>query len=945
MHPAWLRSETSEYPDILAFSSLARRVPQHLKWPTYSLTNPKVYITHMFTLRNKKKIITFKDKMTSQMVGGKFEKQKQMHRAGFLVPPFFCLTSAYYEEIFDPVKKSVTEKIDMIDFDDRRSIKNGSKEIKNIFKSICFTGSQKQQILKYFDSIFANNDLVSVRASMIGHNPEESEDSMTNPFAGISDSFLYVTREQIFDKIRQCWASGFNEEGLLYRRTEGMDYLGFTVAVGVQEMIFGQRSFLIFTCTPETASKDMVIVAGYGIGEGIVQEKVSVDHFFINSNNYKIRASISNKKSMLTFHGEKGYGLIKKNVPEHKQQEQALTDEEIRKLVLLGKKIENIFKHPQDIEGTLTKNGQIYFTQSRPVSLDYSDLLVWSNANITESFPGVTTVLTYSIAKFFYRVVFYDSYIRAGYHPEILHKNYEILEKMVGFLKGRVYYRLSSFYYFLSLDPLFPFFRKPWENIMGLSSSYQTKPAENINKFFYNFFFLIKLIKKVTLISYLYVTHQKKIKKFNTWWNKVMEPHRGKKLPPVANVALVNTFYKLWNEVGVNWGVTLTNDTFLPVFYNIAESFFKKWNLQDDPSLLTDLLCGDDNLISVEIILSAVRMAEFVRSDRKLRQIFTDNTPHHLWSLIENSEISQPFCEKFKTHLYKFGERGLQELKMEQPSIKDEPWLLLKTIQGYVKTEISVEGFKQKEIRIRENAEKRLKEKLTRHPLRLIFLKWLLHKTRCFIRNRENARYFRSELFGFSKNLFMTMGKAFEKEGTLKLKKDIVHLTMDEIFGYIDGSGVTESLQQLVEIRGREYIENKKVETPLQITTMGQVRKNSLELVDKIEKSNVLQGIGSSAGRVRGLARVVINPSESFEINQDMILVAKETDPGWLFLMLAAKGMVVERGNMLSHTAITGRKFGIPTIVDLPNATKIIPDGAEIEIDGSSGLVKLLDQK
>ena len=66
-------------------------------------------------------------------------------------------------------------------------------------------------------------------------------------------------------------------------------------------------------------------------------------------------------------------------------------------------------------------------------------------------------------------------------------------------------------------------------------------------------------------------------------------------------------------------------------------------------------------------------------------------------------------------------------------------------------------------------------------------------------------------------------------------------------------------------------------------------------------------------------------------------------DPGWLFLMLASKGMVVERGSMLSHTAITGRKFGIPTIVALPNATRAIPDGALIEIDGCSGVVTILE--
>jgi rifampicin phosphotransferase len=110
------------------------------------------------------------------------------------------------------------------------------------------------------------------------------------------------------------------------------------------------------------------------------------------------------------------------------------------------------------------------------------------------------------------------------------------------------------------------------------------------------------------------------------------------------------------------------------------------------------------------------------------------------------------------------------------------------------------------------------------------------------------------------------------------------------------------------------------------------------------QEDGALRGLGSSAGKVRGTARVVLDPNAASSLEGDMILIARETDPGWLFLMLASKGMVVERGSMLSHTAITGRKFGIPTIVALPNATTRIPDGATIEIDGSTGVVTILEQ-
>ncbi len=93
---------------------------------------------------------------------------------------------------------------------------------------------------------------------------------------------------------------------------------------------------------------------------------------------------------------------------------------------------------------------------------------------------------------------------------------------------------------------------------------------------------------------------------------------------------------------------------------------------------------------------------------------------------------------------------------------------------------------------------------------------------------------------------------------------------------------------------------------------------------------------------MRGRAKVVLDPSTDPDLAAGRILVARETDPGWLFLMMSATGMVVERGTLLSHTAITGRLLGVPTVVAVPGATTAIPDGAWIELDGAAGTVRLL---
>ncbi len=891
------------------------------------------------------KIVTFKDEMSPQMTGGKFEKQKKMVENGLSVPRFFCLTAAYYEESYKQVKEKVIVVLDTIDFTDAESIRNASKEIETIYQTIVLTSEQEKEILAVFDSLFEKDALVSVRSSMIGYKIEESEDSIDNPFAGISESFLYVKREQIFENIKKCWSSGFSQEAILYRQTQGMDLTGFAVAVGIQEMVFGVKSFVMFTCDPNTASKDTVIVAGFGIGEGVVQERVPVDHYFRNSTSGEITSDISEKTTMLSFDSEKGSGLTEKDVDKKLHKSQCFSDNEIDQLAEHGKTIESLFKHPQDIEGTFTEDGKLYFLQSRPVALDYSRQRVWTNANVTESFPGVTTALTFSFSRFFYREIFYDGYRQMGWDTALLHYDHAIIDRMIGFIKGRVYYSLTSFYHLHSLNPLFPIFKGYWEKMMGFQSSYQTKPEGILAQIKEQAVFAAKASRAVAVLVYRYVTHQKGMENFYAWWEELFSPVRGKTFENEDMLKSVDLFHKIWREVGNNWGITLTNDTFLPMAYGISEALFKKWKLDKDPALLSDLLCGDEEITSVDIILSSVRLAELVTKDEKLKELFLNKESKAIWEMIDANSLDKNFCDEVKKHLHFYGDRGLQELKMEQPNMRHTPWELIKMVQGYAKSGVTAKSLQDKEKEVRAKAEIRFSKVLRFRPIRKLILNRLLKVVRTLIRNRENSRYNRSELFGFSKNIFRGIGEQFAAKGILNSPDDIMHLAMDEIFGYIDGTGVTENLQAFADIRKGEFDENKKVETPVQITTLGPVRDNALELIETVpDEPGVLKGLGSSTGKVRGTARVVIDPTTPPEDTDDMILVARETDPGWLFLMLASKGLVVERGSMLSHTAITGRKFGIPTIVSLPGATTIIPDGAQIEIDGASGIVTLLDE-
>jgi len=891
-----------------------------------------------------KKVILYSKISDKSLIGNKFFSQQVMQKKGLPIPPFFCLSKHFYEEIFDTIKSRIEKIIPGINFDNNQSILENAQAIEQLFTSLQLSERDIKLINEYFDFLFSNNAYVSVRASMIGLTEGESEDSKDNPFAGISTTYLYVKKEQLIERIKGCWASGFSQEALLYRKKNNISLMNFSVAVGIQEMIFGNRSFVMFTCDPKVSSKDTVITAGFGIGEGVVQEKVEVDHYFINFLSGEIKKQVAPKTKMLTFDREKGWGVCEKEVDKSLKDNPCLDDSHITQLKDIGKKIESIFKYPQDIEGTFTDDDKLYILQTRPVAINYDKQMIWTNTNITESFPGVNKPLTYSIARLVYRTFFYDGYRKMGYKYSLLQDNFQNIDKMVGFHGGRIYYSLNSFYHLHSLGPLFPLVRAYWEKIMGFQTSYKTNNESPSERAWAVTEYVFDVLASVFVNIKLFVFQKSNIAKFSAWWEQLFKPLRGKSFEDMDMLLCEKLFFNVWNECEHHWGITLVNDTYLPTFHGIAHKFFQKEGLlEKDLGLLNDLLCGDEKFISVKIMMEAIKISEDINHNKELLELFNTKPAKELWKLIESEKIEQSLCVDFKNYLHNYGDRGLMELKMDQANMRHEPWVLIDMLKGFLKRELTVSKFIQNEKDVSSKAEKRLKDMLHGKPLKRLYISTVLKYTRWLINNRENARYYRSELFGFSKNVFRGIGHQLEKRHVLNSWEDILYLTHDEIFGYIDGTGVTENLQAIADIRKKEFIENGKIETAVQVTTYGPVRDNSIIDYTRIDQDfESLRGIGSCPGKIRGRAKVILNPNDFGSIDDDMILVTRETDPGWLFLMLASKGIIVERGNMLSHTAITGRKFGIPTIVSVDNVTKIIPDGAIIEMDAFTGVIKII---
>jgi pyruvate,water dikinase len=888
-------------------------------------------------------IVTSYGAMRRDQVGGKFYSQAKMRALEMPIPDFFCLAKPLFDRIISARRYQIATLLGDVDLQDRTTILAAERGIATLFRTLEIDRATEQAILQAFDHALPDIEFVSVRACMLCERAEFSEDSATNPFAGISESFLYVKREAVLDHVKLCWASAFSEKAIVYRLSQGIDPLDVSVAVGIQRMVFGERSFVMFTCDPNTAAGDTILVAGHGIGEGVVQESVPVDHYFINARSGEVRSVLADKDEKLGFDVACGSGLCRLRVDGELRKTPCLTDAELQTLRALGARIETAFDWPQDMEGTFDADGKLYILQARPISIDYNKKRVWTGLNVTESYPGVSSPLTYSLARLFYRVIFRDIYRLAGVPDAKLRQNHFRLDRMIGYINGRIYYSLNAFYLLHHLSPLFPWLSKAWENMVGLRTSYTIKPGEPeaaTGRWQQRWV----LTKAIANFGWLFVRHPRAMRAYKLWWNERALQSRTLLNQEQDPLALAEEFYRLWRDVGEKWGVTLINDAYIFTLYALVSGLFKRWKLDRDPALLSNLLCGGSEVESVEIFLSVLRMVDHIRADEAACDLLLQTDDAQLVMLYRKRLLEGPLLKLLDRHIEQYGDRSMEELKMENPSLREDPTVLFRGIRRFLKSDLNVAACRTAEDAKRAEAELALDARFGQRSLRKSALRWLLHHLREMIAHRENSRYCRSELFGLCKDIFRAQGAYLVRKGAIDEATDVYYLTVDEIMGYADGTGVDEAFHGAVARRKEQNLRYAEQEVPETLATDGAVRDNVLA-VDRAAltaNDNVLQGLGSSMGSASGTARVVLDPNSVEELQPGTILVAKETDPGWLFLMLASAGIVAERGSMLSHTAITGRKFGIPTIVGVDGATSRIPDGAQLEINGGSGVVKVL---
>lgn len=873
------------------------------------------------------------------LVGHKFARLEQLRRAGFPVPGLFCLTADEFDRALDAIRAQLPHAADP---------ETWCAAAADALAHTLPSHDLAARLLADFDELIGNDGLAAVRACVVPGRDGVGEDTEADPFAGMSDSFLYVPRAELLSSVARCWASAFRPQAVRYRIAKGIDPTTARVAVGIQRMVPGTRSFVAFTRDPRDAARRHVIAAAHGIGEGVVQEKADIDHFFVDPTTGNVTSETVTKRWMI---GPPPQPL--QPVPTYLTDAPVLTDDQARAVAALAANVEEFFGTPQDIEGTFTPDGALHLVQARPmVPATSPELRVhWGNHNITESYPGISGALTYSQAREFYRSSFTDLYRRMGVPERKLRTNRDRLNRMVGYLDGRIYYRLDDWQVLHGQMPVFDLIRAGWEDAMGITGSARAERQWSKTR----------AAASLPIVAWNAAGHRRAAKRFLRWWDRLMAEvydSTARNIDDLTTTDLIALYRRVWDEAGDRWGVTLANGIYGLLVMRAGTTLLRRWTA-GGPELLVGLLVGGPENRSLAAARAAIDLAEQFDAHPQLRKALlaaeSEDEDRALWRDLTSGHFGADLADHARDYLRRYGDRALHDLKLDEPTPRQRPWMLLSVLRPFVRQGATVAASRAAEASTAAKARQQLRDSC-RNPLRRAVLHTLLAQMRWLARFREDSRFCRTQLFGISREVMWRLGAELATADLLDDPHDVIDLTINEVFGTFEGTLPTSEPRALAALRRSQR--QRDEQNPVLPSLMSVARDRPLGVALRSARPvtaasaspsalddapGTLRGLGSSGGSVRGRAKIVLDPSIAPDSCQDRILIARETDPGWLTLMMAASGLVVERGTLLSHTAITGRLLGVPTVVAVDGATSRIPDGALIELDGTTGTIRILE--
>ncbi len=849
-------------------------------------------------------------------VGSKAAGLAGLVRAGLPVPDGFCITSSAYHEHMEStglagMVRGVCENIDGAPPDARR---DGLAALREKICASVMQDRLREEIERRFAAL--ETRAVAVRSSAT------AEDLPGSSFAGQYDTWLDVTSlARCLDAVKGCWASLWTERAFGYREANGFDHLTVDMAVIVQELVEAETAGVLFTADPLTARADRITVeAVRGLGEALVSGRAVPDRFVLS---------------------KRGLEIVKTSSGGAQDAEPCLAAGEVQALGLYAMRAEAVFRRPLDMEWAL-KDGRIYLLQARPITAlgvegSWEDRQVWSNLNTGEVLPDVATPATWSMAEILVNKIFASIFGRAGMdfgpHP------------IIGRVAGRAYFNLNTM---AGAVRSFPGLRRmDVDKVLGGTqggiedSAGELKdviiPEEDIPDLEFSPWKV--LVRIPSFLAWFYSISLERGQEYLDGLKTRVAGMREARLSALDDEELVSYLDGMRE-------ILTDSDAIIGIaargMYNFMalDRICRSW-LKDYRGISANrLCCGLEGMDSAEAgfelwrLALAIHMAPEIASDVLRGETFAD-----LRRKIPAMEGGSALLTGWDRFMLEHGHHTRGELELSNPRWSEDPDRVLDIVRVYLGSMERIDPL----AKLRENEAVRHEltlrcNRLLRNPLKRRLFNYYLAQAQHGLVMRENIKSEAVRAVAAIRGVLLEAGDRLAARGVLAHKEDIFFLDLDEVEAVLLDGG-SPALKEEVESRRVEYEKNKAITPPSLV--YGRFDPDDF-IADEVDfEAEVLTGLAVCPGVVCGPARVMLR-SDSGQVQPGEIMVAPFTDPGWTPHFLTAAGIVMDMGGLLSHGSIVAREYGIPTVVNVGPATRIIKTGQMVQVDGGRGVVRIL---
>ncbi|MRG47305.1 phosphoenolpyruvate synthase [Chitinophaga sp. SYP-B3965] len=848
------------------------------------------------------------DRSKFMAAGGKGANLGELSRIREIqVPEGFCVTTEAYKRITEN-DQELNHLLDELTRSE--NISEVSAKIRATIESKPIPKDIAEEIAGYLNE----KDAFAVRSSAT------AEDLPTASFAGQQDTYLNIIgKEAILQHISKCWASLFTERAVIYRIQNGFDHHKVHLSVVVQKMVFPQAAGILFTADPLTSNRKVLSIdASFGLGEALVSGLVNADIYKV-SNGKMIDKKVSTKK--LAIYALKDGGTKKQEIGPEQQNAQTLTDQQILELARIGKKIEEHFGQPQDIEWCLADD-TFYIIQSRPITTLYPvpeandpenhvylsvghqqmmtdpmkplGLSIWQLRAARPMFKAGGRLFV-DVTNELARPASRDNLLEnMGQHDPLIKDALRTIVERGGFIRSLPDNEKGA---------------GPFKSSKGMS------PAD----------ILAQVGNDPAIVTDL-------IKQNEASVETLKQNIQTKSGPDLFDAILEDIQQSKMIFHAQHLGVIMAA-------INASAWINEKMNEWLGEKNVADILTQSvSNNITSEMGLALLDVADAIRPYpaiiAHLQQV---NFLDELIKLEGGKETRNAIY----AFLNKYGMRCAGEIDITKTRWSENPTILVPIILGNIKNFEPGESKRKFEQGLREalKKEQTLLDRLKQLPdgeQKAKDTKSLIDLLRNFAGYREYPKYgIVNRLFVY-KQALMKETEQLLQAGVVHEKEDVYYLTFEE---FREAVRTNKLDYQLISQRKEEHKLYEKLTPPRVITSDGEIIAGKYNREDL--PTGAIVGLAVSSGIIEGRARVILN-MEDADLEEGDILVTTFTDPSWTPLFVSIKGLVAEVGGLMTHGAVIAREYGLPAVVGMENATKLIKDGQRIRVNGTDGYVEIL---